>query len=390
MNAIDIVITLMVVGAAIHGYVVGTVVQVFTLAGLVLGLVGGAVLAPHVVALVSGPGAKGLLALLSLTAVAAVGVVLGRSVGGWLRRQVQRAHLEKIDGLIGALLAGAAAVALAWVLGSVLANVPARSLAVQIQKSVILRHVDSLLPPAPSAISRLQQFVNGAGLPQVFAQFEPVPAGSLPVPPAADTQAAVAAAEASTVKISGPACDEILLGSGFVVAPGVVVTNAHVIAGDSTPTVHDQRGSYSATPVFFDPSLDLAVLRVPGLQDPPLTLVPGNVARGTSAAVLGYPGGGPFDAEPGAVLAQIVAIGRNIYGQGLTDRSVYEVQALVRPGNSGGPLVEPNGDVVGIVFSRSTAFNDVGYALTSPSVLPDITAAEGRTATVSTGNCATE
>jgi S1-C subfamily serine protease len=343
-----------------------------------------------VVGLVHGPAVKGLLALVALMAVAAVGVVAGRSIGGWLRRQVQRAHLETIDGVIGALLAGVAAVLLAWVLGSVLANVPTRSLAAQIQKSTILRHVDSILPPAPSAISRLQQFVNGAGLPQVFAQFEPVPAGSLPVPAPADVQAAVAHAGASTVKISGPACDETLLGSGFVVAPGIVVTNAHVIAGDSSPTVHDQQGSYPATPVFFDPNLDLAVLRVPGLRDPALDLVSGNVSRGTTAAVLGYPGGGPFDSEPAAVLAQIVAIGRNIYGQGLTDRSVYEIQSLVRPGNSGGPLVEPDGDVIGIVFSRSTVFNNVGYALTSGSVLPDITSAESRTAPVSTGPCSTE
>lgn len=390
MTLVDVVIIVIVLLAAIRGYVLGTVVQVFTLAGLALGLVGGALLAPHVVGLAHGPAVKGLLALVALMAVAAIGLVLGRSIGGWLRAQLQRAHLQRIDEVIGALLAAAAALLLAWLIGSLLADIPDHAVAAQIQKSAILRRVDAILPPVPSALSRVQQFVNGAGLPQVFAQFEPVPAGSLPAPPAADVQAAVAQAGASTVKISGPACDETLLGSGFVVAPGVVVTNAHVIAGDSSPTVHDQDGSHPATPVFFDPNLDLAVLQVPGLRDPALNLVSGGVARGTTAAVLGYPGGGPFDAEPAVVLAQIVAIGRNIYGQGLTDRSVYEVQSLIRPGNSGGPLVEPNGEVVGIVFSRSTVFDNVGYALTSASVLADIHAAEGSTAGVGTGPCSTE
>ncbi len=132
--------------------------------------------------------------------------------------------------------------------------------------------------------------------------------------------------------------------------------------------------------VSFDPSYDLAVLRVNDLSEPALPLDSSTVSRGTQAAVLGYPEGGPFDVVPAGVMDEFQAQGRDIYGQGLTEREVYELQAVVRPGNSGGPLVEPDGEVIGVVFSRSTTNNDVGYALTSPGVLAEVQRAKTLTA----------
>ena len=152
-------------------------------------------------------------------------------------------------------------------------------------------------------------------------------------------------------------------------APGLVVTNAHVIAGIPAPVVVDRSGPHQTTVVLFDPSYDLAVMRVGGLTEPPLVLDPANAPRGTQSSVLGYPGGGPFTAMAAGVMAEFEAEGRDIYGQGLTVRNVYEIQAVVRPGNSGGPLVLPGGKVIGVVFSRSTTNGDIGYALTSPGVL---------------------
>jgi len=165
------------------------------------------------------------------------------------------------------------------------------------------------------------------------------------------------------------------------------VTNAHVVAGIADPVVADGNGSHRTSVVSFDPSFDLAVLRVSGLTEPPLTLDPDTVQRGTEAAVLGYPEGGSFTAKPAGVMAEFEAEGRNIYGQGLTLRNVYEVQAVVRPGNSGGPLVLPDGEVIGVVFSRSTTNDDIGYALTSPGVLSRVTRAGTDTTTVGTGPC---
>jgi S1-C subfamily serine protease len=172
-----------------------------------------------------------------------------------------------------------------------------------------------------------------------------------------------------------------------VVAPGEVVTNAHVVAGIPRPQVWDGSGAHATTVVAFDPSFDLAVLRVGGLPDRPLALDPTTVDRGTQAAVLGYPGGGPFTADAAGVMAQFEAQGRDIYGQGLTVRSVYEIQAVVRPGNSGGPLVEPDGQVIGVVFSRSTTNANVGYALASPGVLSRVNAVGSSTRAVGTGPC---
>jgi S1-C subfamily serine protease len=172
-----------------------------------------------------------------------------------------------------------------------------------------------------------------------------------------------------------------------VAAPGLVVTNAHVVAGIAAPLVQIGRTVKATEVVLFDPSFDLAVLRVSGLSAPPLQLDPAPVGRGTQAAVLGFPGGGPFTVDAAGVMAAFEAQGRDIYGHGLTVRNVYELNALVRPGNSGGPLVLPDGRVIGVVFSRSTVDPSIGYALTSPDVLPRVLRAEGVVRAVSTGAC---
>jgi S1-C subfamily serine protease len=188
------------------------------------------------------------------------------------------------------------------------------------------------------------------------------------------------------VKIIGTACGEILEGSGFAVAPGRVVTNAHVIAGEQEQSVQDRAGSHRAFAVSFDPKLDIAVLRVSGLQAPPLQMTSGVVARGTDGAVLGYPEGGPLDVEPAVVLREMNAVGRDIYGSGLTARDVYELRSNVRPGNSGGPLVNTHAVVVGVVFARSSRNPGVGYAITSAEASSRVR--QAGSAPVSTGPCA--
>jgi S1-C subfamily serine protease len=201
-------------------------------------------------------------------------------------------------------------------------------------------------------------------------------------------RAAVAAAGASTVKIEGSGCGGISEGSGFVVAPDLVVTNAHVVAGIKRPFVIDKDGVHRTSTVLFDPKLDVAVLRTQGVKDPPLQLLARPVARGTEAAVLGYPGGGPFQAKPAVVLSEAPAVGRDIYGRGITTRDIYQLRADVRPGNSGGPLVRSDGFVVGVVFARSSLNPDLGFALTSVDVRDRVTQAEARRGTVTTGSCA--
>ncbi len=184
----------------------------------------------------------------------------------------------------------------------------------------------------------------------------------------------------------GPACDEILQGTGFVVADDLVLTNAHVIAGGS-PRVEWDGQTFDAVPVLFDDDLDAAILRVDGLDAPALTLLTEEVARGTGGAVLGYPHG--RYTELGAATRRAMnAVGRDIYSEDHIERRIYELQVTVRPGNSGGPFALPGGRVAGLIFGASVTQRNLGYALASPRLIPLVEQAEGSSEAVSTGRCA--
>ncbi|MCU1468695.1 MAG: Colicin production protein, partial [Actinomycetia bacterium] len=208
-----------------------------------------------------------------------------------------------------------------------------------------------------------------------------------PLPASPSVRAAFEHAAASTLKIEGAACGRIQEGSGFVIAPGIVVTNAHVVAGVRQPFILANGVDTPAIPILFDPNLDIAVMRDASINAPPLHLASTTVPRGTGAAVLGYPGGGPLTVHAAIVLTEIEAVGRNIYGTSTTKRDVYELEGVVRPGNSGGPFVEPDGTVIGVVFARSSLNNDIGYALTSPDVRKRTLQAETLDTPVATGPC---
>jgi S1-C subfamily serine protease len=160
-----------------------------------------------------------------------------------------------------------------------------------------------------------------------------------------------------------------------------------VVAGVDEPSVEDYGGGHEATTVLFDPDLDLAILRTSGLEGMPLPVLQAEVERGEQGAILGYPEGGPLRAEPAAVLRRVEAVGRDIYGERLSRRAVYQLQAIVKPGNSGGPFVRSTGEVIGVVFSSSTTEGNVGYALTSEEVSRDLDEARGRRSPVDTGRC---
>jgi S1-C subfamily serine protease len=192
---------------------------------------------------------------------------------------------------------------------------------------------------------------------------------------------------ASTVKIEGTGCGGVLDGSGFVAGKDLVVTNAHVVAGVRSPSVIDTTGRHSAVVVGFNPKFDIAVLRVSGLAGEPLAFTKADAEREATGAVLGYPGGGPFTSGGAAVRTSLPAVGRDIYGQGLVTRTVYELQARVRPGNSGGPFVLASGEVAGVVFARSVSDDNIGYALAASEVTPLLTEAANQTRSLSTGAC---
>jgi len=387
MNLVDLVVLVVVALAAVQGLRLGAIVQVLSFGGFWIGLYLGALLASVTVQWGHSQSTRTAFALVTLLGVATLCGVVGRIVGNLAFTRVHRGTLGTVDSALGVVVAVVASLLAAWLLANTLVNSSSLALNSSIDRSRIVRSLDNVLPAPPSVFSRVQSFLSAQGFPPVFAQLAPASAGPVALPGSAQLNQAVFHAGNSTVKIIGQGCGQIQEGSGFVVGPGVVVTNAHVVAGISHPTVQAGTGFLDTSVISFDPKYDLAVLRVSGLNEPALLLDPQQVSRGVQAAVLGYPGGGPFRALPAGVMAEFEAEGRDIYGQGLTVRNVYEIQATVRPGNSGGPLVQPDGQVIGVVFSRSTTNGDIGYALTSPGVLSRVQQAESAGKVVSTGAC---
>jgi len=387
VTLVDVVVLIVVAVAAVQGLRLGAIVLVLSFGGFLVGLYLGARLAAVTVHGVHTSTARAVVALSTMLGVAVLCGVTGRLVGNFAFLRLHRGLIGSVDSVLGVVVAVIASLFTVWLLANTLINTSSVSLNAAIVQSRIIRSLDSVLPAPPSVFSQVQTFLSSEGFPPVFAQLAPASAGPVALPTDSLVAQAVLRAEPSTVKIVGVGCGQIQEGSGFVVGPGLVVTNAHVVAGIPDPEVWTSSGPLPTKVIRFDPSYDLAVMRVTGLPEPALALDPDTVARGTQGAVLGYPGGGTFRYVAAGVMAEFEAEGRDIYGQGLTVRNVYEVQAVVRPGNSGGPLVLPDGEVIGVVFSRSTTNNDIGYALTSPGVLAEVRKAQDSTATVGTGAC---
>jgi S1-C subfamily serine protease len=397
MNWVDYLLLVLVALSALRGLRLGAASQVLSFGGFCLGLFLGALVVPPLVGSLRGD-ARSLVVLGVVFGAAIVLGGVGRLLGARFSGALRRVHLGAVDAAAGVAVAVVATLVAAWLVGSFLANSRFTSLDAAVDQSHILHAIDDALPPVPSVFSRVESFLDSEGFPIVFAGLPPEAAPPVGRPTDLAVRAAVLKAERSTVQIAGAGCGVIQEGSGFVVAPGLVVTNAHVVAGVPSPYVLDAFSRHHATVVLFDPRLDLAVLRVPGLSDPALSIDTAVVGRGTTGVVLGYPEGGPFDYKPAAIADPFLATGLDIYGKTRTVREVYQIDAVVRPGNSGGPLVAsgdaaehiPDGTVVGVVFARSTINPDVGYALAMASVEGDIIHVGPSTAPVSTGGCITD
>jgi S1-C subfamily serine protease len=320
---------------------------------------------------------------------ALMGGAIGRYFGTHAWGALRRLKLGTADSAFGAVVAIVAALAAIWLIALLLTAGPTPSVAKAVNDSAIVRALTKRLPPAPSVFTRLQSFIATTPFPRVFEGLEPTAPGPVSMPSDPAIRAAVQAAAPSTVRVDGYGCGGIQTGTGFVVGQGLVVTNAHVVAGIRSPEVVDRKGPHAATPILFDPALDVAVLRTGALTGGPLVLLRSDVRPGVGGAVLGYPGGAKqLSVRPGAVLKEFAAIGRDIYGRNLTRRNVYQLQATIRQGNSGGPFVRKDGMVMGVIFAASTSDPNVGYALTSQEVASRVDDARGRTSPVGTGACA--
>jgi len=399
VDALDLVLLVAVIGFAVSGYRQGFVVGVLSLVGFVGGGLLGAQLAPPLargLGLTADGGRAPGFGLIAVVAFAVVGQVVTAAVGAFLRRRLVWHPLRALDSAAGALVSVVSVLLVAWGLARVVVQTDLDTVKRQVRDSRVLNAVDALVPTtADQLLASLLRLVDSTGFPKVFSGLDGeriVPAA--PPDPAVLGLPGVRAASASIVKVTGsaPSCSRRVEGTGFLYAPERVMTNAHVVAGVARPQV--QVGApgatarvLDATVVLYDPQRDLAVLRVPGIGGRPLVLDDAPESAGADGAVAGYPQNGPFDARPARVRARQQIVGPDIYGSSQVRREVYVLYAVVRPGNSGGPFLDPQGRVDGVVFAASTQDPQTGYALTAAEVLPDARAGRTATGAVSTLGC---
>ncbi len=386
MNALDVVIVLMALVAAIGGYRLGFVTRVLSWIGLALGLFVAVRLLPTILDRLRGANSTWLL-IVTLGSIF-LGAMIGQGIGFSIGRRLapERRGTTRLDGLAGGVAGVVGVLALLWLTLPLLAATPGW-VAEQAHGSTVAQNLDDRLPAAPDSMQALRSLMGEDNFPSVFDALRPTP--DLGPPPAASGLSTETAnrVSRSVVKIEGIACSRIQDGTGFVVAPDTIVTNAHVVAGEpETDVVRDDGTRLRGTVVAFDPRRDLAIVSAPGLRRDPLPVI--DSTANASGGVFGHPGGEPLRIAPFAVARQIKAVGRDIYGTGVTTRDVLELRAALRPGDSGSALVDPAGQVVGVAFAIAPDKPGVAYALATSEVQAML--ADRHTTSVATGPCTGE
>lgn len=345
------------------GYHHGLIAGLISVGGFVVGAFLGSRLGPALLADGSASPYAPLTTLAGALLVGSIAAVSLDTLASPARRRLlgsagRRRWVRLVDAAGGALLLAAVGLALVWLLGAVALNAPgAKDLRQEVQRSAILGALNQTFPPSGGWLNALNRIDPGVAIPGPDAQV------SAPDSKLADDPEVTGAAD-SIVRVLGTACGLAVSGTGWIAAPGVVVTNAHVIAGeeDTAVSFDDDDARIDATPIHFDSANDLAVLRVDGLDGEPLPLAEG-VEAGTSGAVLGYPENGPFTIAPARVGATVIAISEDSYGRGPVRRALTSLRGEVRSGNSGGPLVDGGGRVLTTVFAATTEGKPGGYGV---------------------------
>ena len=354
------------------GWRQGAFASVLSTIGVVFGLICGAGLAPKIMGLTDSTALRFLLGL--GTVVLLVG--MGNLVGGLLGAGVFQALATLI---------------VAWLVAIPLATGGTSAVAQGVRQSHILGFVDNFTPSFMGQLpAKISAMLNESGLPPLISPFEDHVTREVEAPAIkVDNVALVEQLRPSVIHILGDAqqCRRRLMGSGFVAAPDMVITNAHVVAGTDTVHLDTALGVKEASVVFYDPAEDIAVLRSPGLDLPALPWAPEVASSGDDAIVMGFPASGPFEAAPARVRDKITINGPNIYASGRVDREAYTVRGSIRQGNSGGPMVDVNGNVLGVVFGAATDNTDTGYVLTAADVQGKIGDITKLVDPVNTQNC---
>lgn len=381
MNSIDFLIILLILLTIIRGMDIGLVRQAASLIGLIVGLFVSSFIASFI--------DLGPIASLIIIGVGLLGAIIGSEyIGVKAKKALHEKNLNKVDRFFGAVLGGIICLAFVWFCAGVLPTMPSTTLRQAVRDSKIIGWLDDTLPPTTSIISWLENSFAQTKIPEIVGELEPrLNDSKAAVPDIADFAGVVKANRDSVVEIEGRSCSGVGVGSGFVVAPNYIVTNAHVVAGMRYPYIQDVNGRHKAEIAAFDPVNDIAILKTERLQGKSLALSDTVASIGTDGVVLGYPGGGPFTAQPAVVIEHFTALGQDIYNEHDVRRDVYALKSDVEPGNSGGPLLDKSGTAIGVVFARSTVHKGVGYALSTPIVTQLLGEAQSQPTTGSSVRC---
>jgi S1-C subfamily serine protease len=392
LNWIDLVLLVSIGLALWSGLARGALLQVFSWGGFFAGLLLGSIIAPPIVNAINPDDVttKAFLGLGVFLGIAFLFEALVAALGLAVRKRITRIGARKVDQILGGIIGVFFALIGAWFLGSTLKRGPSPTLARAVKDSTILRAIDEVFPRPPAILAEVGRFLDQSGFPDVFAQLNPSLAPGVEPPPAslASDKEILAAAE-GTYKIESVGCGGVVDGSGFPLDSRHVITAAHVVAGTSNHRVIDpQGGSIRGVVVFINTDIDIAVIRVASSPDHILEMTTQPAQRREDGAAIGYPGGGKRRISPARVRARTEAVGRDIYNRKLVSREVYVLSAKVIQGNSGGPLVDDDGVVRGMIFAASADDANEAYALTATEIDRAYDAAKNRTRAVATGSCA--
>jgi len=392
-DLLDLILVLLVVAFAVAGYRQGFIIGVLSFAGFIGGGAIGALIGPGIArALVDGLAQQALVAIIVVFVAAMAGQLLASGLGVAVRSRVTWRPATVVDSIGGAVVSVISVLLIAWLIATAVAYAPFPLISRQVNNSAVLRGVDRIMPPDVSLMfSDFRSLLARGPYTQVFGALGAEGALRVAAPdPAVLKSQGLTSARPSIVKIEGtaPSCARQIEGSGFVVARHRVLTNAHVVAGVApSPVVRTTHGrALHARVVLYDPLRDVAVLYVPGLHARPLSFT-GPAQSGENAIVAGYPLNRSFTANAARIGGTEAARSPDIYQNTVVTREIYSIKAKVRPGNSGGPLLAPDGQVYGVVFAAAVSVKDTGYALTANEVQRDVQAAKNKVAPVSTQAC---
>jgi S1-C subfamily serine protease len=393
VHVVDGLLILLMLVFAISGYRQGFVIGALSIGGFFSGALIGLQVGP----LIANKFADGAIRLVVSLVVIFALAVLGQTLAGWfgtrLRRAIDNPALQRIDDAGGAVVSVVALLLVAWLIAVPLGSSPFPGLNREVRSSAILNGINGLMPEQAQALSAgLRETLDTNGFPDVFGGLTPTKTKEVAAPDGALANSKIVrTAHQSVVKVLGtaPSCSRRIEGSGFVYDEQRIMTNAHVVAGTREVEVETENGDrLDGTVVVYDPERDLAVIYVPGLRAPVMRFARKPAASGANAIVLGYPLDGPYNAQSARVRDVSNITGPDIYDANDVTREIYTIRALVRSGNSGGPLVTPTGQVLGVIFAAAADNRNVGFALTAEEAAGTAKAGAERTRAVRTGECA--